>query len=52
MAAFEYEAIDANGKTRKGLIEMTDLKLYVSDSVLTGTMKADATGPVPKARQR
>jgi uncharacterized protein involved in outer membrane biogenesis len=41
--------LDASLVARKGLIEMTDLKLYVADSVLTGTMKADATGPVPEA---
>jgi len=31
---------------RKNLIEMTDLKLFVSESTLTGTMKAENIGPI------
>ncbi|MGB6290974.1 MAG: AsmA family protein, partial [Desulfobulbales bacterium] len=34
---------------RKGLIELTDLKLQVSNSVLTGSMKVDDTGSTPEA---
>ena len=41
--------LNASLAARKGLIELTDLKLQVSNSVLTGSMKVDDTGPTPEA---
>jgi len=40
--------LNASLEARKGLLELTDLKIYVSDSELTGSMKVDNTGPVPE----
>jgi len=39
--------LNASLAARKGLIKLTDLKLYVSDSMLTGSMKVDNTGSIP-----
>ena len=41
--------LNASLAARKGLIELSDLKLYVSESELTGSMKVDDTGPTPEA---
>jgi uncharacterized protein involved in outer membrane biogenesis len=41
--------LNASLAARKGLIELSDLKLYVSESELTGSMKLDDTGPTPEA---
>jgi len=41
--------LNASFFMKKGLIELTDLKLYISSSELTGNMKVDDTGPIPEA---
>ena len=41
--------LEASLLMMKGLIELTDLKLQVSSSELTGSMKIDDTGPIPEA---
>jgi uncharacterized protein involved in outer membrane biogenesis len=41
--------LNASLALQKGMIELTDLKLHVSDSELTGSMTVDDTGPIPEA---
>jgi uncharacterized protein involved in outer membrane biogenesis len=41
--------LNATLAAQKGLLELTDLKLHVSKSELTGTMKVDNTGPISEA---
>jgi uncharacterized protein involved in outer membrane biogenesis len=41
--------LNASFFMKKGLIELTDLKLHISSSELTGNMKVDDTGPIPEA---
>jgi uncharacterized protein involved in outer membrane biogenesis len=41
--------LNASFAAQKDLLELTDLKIHVSDSVLTGSMKVDNTGAIPKA---
>ena len=41
--------LNASFAMMQGLIELTDLKLQVSNSELNGSMKVDDTGPVPEA---
>jgi uncharacterized protein involved in outer membrane biogenesis len=41
--------LNASFAAQKNLIELTELKLYVSDSILTGSMKVDNTGSIPVA---
>ena len=41
--------LNASFSAMKGLIELSDLKLYVSESELTGSMKVADTGPTPEA---
>jgi len=36
--------LNASFAAQKGLLELSDLKIYVSDSVLTGSMKVDDSG--------
>jgi uncharacterized protein involved in outer membrane biogenesis len=41
--------LNASFSAMKGLIELSDIKLYVSESELIGSMKVDDTGPTPEA---
>ena len=41
--------LNASFFMKKGLIELTDLKLHISSSELTGNIKVDDTGPIPEA---
>jgi uncharacterized protein involved in outer membrane biogenesis len=41
--------LNASFFMKKGLIELTDLKLHISSSELTGSIKVDETGPIPEA---
>jgi uncharacterized protein involved in outer membrane biogenesis len=41
--------LNATLAAQKGLIELTDLNIFVSESKLNGSMKIDDTGPIPEA---
>lgn len=41
--------LNASLSMMKGVIELTGLKIQVSNSELTGSMKVDDTGPIPEA---
>ena len=41
--------LNGSFSAQKGLLELSDLNIHVSDSVLTGSMKIDDTGTIPEA---